>query len=199
MGKMSTRKQLEKILSEKIMVLDGAFGTEIQRMDNTLLSPYEPLNATNSGLVKKVHRSYVASGSDIISTNSFNCSYLELLKHGFGKEEIDNLNMLAAKNAKEVAAEFNRDVFVAGSVGPTSQSLSLRTIEFDEMADSYKAQISSLITRQSVVGSHRRYRMADDKTRQTAFIRIELRIRIRESCRVGVETSRNPYSYLLVS
>ena len=142
---MSTRKQLEKILSEKIMVLDGAFGTEIQRMDNTLLSPYEPLNATNSGLVKKVHRSYVASGSDIISTNSFNCSYLELLKHGFGKEEIDNLNMLAAKNAKEVAAEFNRDVFVAGSVGPTSQSLSLRTIEFDEMADSYKAQISSLI------------------------------------------------------
>ena len=145
MGKMSTRKQLEKILSEKIMVLDGAFGTEIQRMDNTLLSPYEPLNATNSDLVKKVHRSYVASGSDIISTNSFNCSYLELLKHGFGKEEIDNLNMLAAKNAKEVAAEFNRDVFVAGSVGPTSQSLSLRTIEFDEMADSYKAQISSLI------------------------------------------------------
>ena len=142
---MSTRKQLEKILSEKIMVLDGAFGTEIQRMDNTLLSPYEPLNATNSDLVKKVHRSYVASGSDIISTNSFNCSYLELLKHGFGKEEIDNLNMLAAKNAKEVAAEFNRDVFVAGSVGPTSQSLSLRTIEFDEMADSYKAQISSLI------------------------------------------------------
>ena len=145
MGQTSTRKQLEKILSEKIVVLDGAFGTEIQRMDNTLLSPYEPLNATNSDLVKKVHRSYVASGSDIISTNSFNCSYLELLKHGFGKEEIDNLNMLAAKNAKEVAAEFNRDVFVAGSVGPTSQSLSLRTIEFDEMADSYKAQISSLI------------------------------------------------------
>ena len=145
MGQISTRKQLETILSEKIVVLDGAFGTEIQRMDNTLLSPYEPLNATNSELVKKVHRSYVASGSDIISTNSFNCSYLELLKHGFGKEEIDNLNMLAAKNAKEVAAEFNRDVFVAGSVGPTSQSLSLRTIEFDEMADSYKAQISSLI------------------------------------------------------
>lgn len=145
MGQISTRKQLETILSEKIVVLDGAFGTEIQRMDNTLLSPYEPLNATNSDLVKKVHRSYVASGSDIISTNSFNCSYLELLKHGFGKEDIDNLNMLAAKNAKEVAAEFNRDVFVAGSVGPTSQSLSLRTIEFDEMADSYKAQISSLI------------------------------------------------------
>ena len=145
MGQISTRKQLETILSEKIVVLDGAFGTEIQRMDNTLLSPYEPLNATNSDLVKKVHRSYVASGSDIISTNSFNCSYLELLKHGFGKEEIDNLNVLAAKNAKEVAAEFNRDVFVAGSVGPTSQSLSLRTIDFDEMAESYKAQISSLI------------------------------------------------------
>ena len=145
MGQMSRRKQLEAILSEKIMVLDGAFGTEIQRMDNTLLSPYEPLNATNKDLVKRVHRSYVASGSDVISTNSFNCSYLELLKHGFGKEEIDNLNMLAAKNAKEVAAEFNRDIFVAGSVGPTSQSLSLRTIEFDEMADSYKAQISSLI------------------------------------------------------
>lgn len=145
MGQISTRKQLEKILSEKIMVLDGAFGTEIQRMDNTLLSPYEPLNATNKDLVKRVHRSYVASGSDVISTNSFNCSYLELLKHGYTKEEIDNLNVLAAKNAKEVAAEFNRDIFVAGSVGPTSQSLSLRTIEFDEMADSYKAQISSLI------------------------------------------------------
>ena len=78
----SRRKQLETILSEKIVVLDGAFGTEIQRMDNTLLSPYEPLNATNSELVKKVHRSYVEAGSDIISTNSFNCSYLELLKHG---------------------------------------------------------------------------------------------------------------------
>ena len=69
MGQISTRKQLETILSEKIVVLDGAFGTEIQRMDNTLLSPYEPLNATNSELVKKVHRSYVASGSDIISTS----------------------------------------------------------------------------------------------------------------------------------
>ena len=145
MGQMSRRKQLEAILSEKIMVLDGAFGTEIQRIDNTLLSPYEPLNATNKDLVKRVHRSYVASGSDVISTNSFNCSYLELLKHAYTKEEIDNLNVLAAKNAKEVAAEFNRDIFVAGSVGPTSQSLSLRTIEFDEMADSYKAQISSLI------------------------------------------------------
>lgn len=145
MGQISKRKQLENILSEKIMVLDGAFGTEIQRMDNTLLSPYEPLNATNSELVKSVHRSYVEAGSDIISTNSFNCSYLELLKHGFEKEDIDNLNVLAAKNAKEVAAEYDRCVFVAGSVGPTSQSLSLRTIEFDEMADSYKAQISSLI------------------------------------------------------
>ena len=145
MGQISKRQQLENILSKKIMVLDGAFGTEIQRNDNSLLSPYEPLNETNAELVKKVHRSYVASGSDIISTNSFNCSYLELLKHGYSKEEIDNLNMMAAKNAKEVAAESNRDIFVAGSVGPTSQSLSLRTIEFDEMADSYKAQISSLI------------------------------------------------------
>ena len=127
------------------MVLDGAFGTEIQRNDNTLLSPYEPLNKTNAELVKRVHRSYVDSGSDIISTNSFNCSYLELLKHGFTKDEIDNLNVMAAKNAKEVAAESKRCVFVAGSVGPTSQSLSLRTIDFDEMAESYKAQISSLI------------------------------------------------------
>ena len=145
MIQISKRQQLENILSKKIMVLDGAFGTEIQRNDNSLLSPYEPLNETNAELVKKVHRSYVASGSDIISTNSFNCSYLELLKHGYSKEEIDNLNMMAAKNAKEVAAESNRDIFVAGSVGPTSQSLSLRTIDFDEMADSYKAQISSLI------------------------------------------------------
>lgn len=145
MGQISKRKQLESILSKRIMVLDGAFGTEIQRMDNSLLSPYEPLNLTNNELVKKVHRSYVEAGSDIISTNSFNCSYLELLKHGFSKEDVDNLNVMAAKNAKEVAAEYNRDIFVAGSVGPTSQSLSLRTIEFDEMADSYKAQISSLI------------------------------------------------------
>lgn len=142
---VSKRQQIENIFSEKIMVLDGAFGTEIQRNDNSLLSPYEPLNVTNSELVKKVHRSYVASGSDIISTNSFNCSYLELLKHGYSKEEIDNLNVMAAKNAKEVATESKRCVFVAGSVGPTSQSLSLRTIEFDEMAESYKAQISSLI------------------------------------------------------
>lgn len=127
------------------MVLDGAFGTEIQRKDSDLLSPYEPLNKTNAELVKSVHRSYVEAGSDVISTNSFNCSYLELLKHGFTKEEIDNLNVMAAKNAKEVAAESNRCVFVAGSVGPTSQSLSLRTIGFDEMAESYKAQIASLI------------------------------------------------------
>ena len=145
MIQISKRKQLENVLSEKIMVLDGAFGTEIQRNDNTLLSPYEPLNKTNAELVKRVHRSYVEAGSDIISTNSFNCSYLELLKHGFTKEEIDSLNVMAAKNAKDVAAESDRDVFVAGSVGPTSQSLSLRTIDFDEMAESYKAQITSLI------------------------------------------------------
>ena len=74
MIQISKRKQLENVLSEKIMVLDGAFGTEIQRNDNTLLSPYEPLNKTNAELVKRVHRSYVEAGSDIISTNSFNCS-----------------------------------------------------------------------------------------------------------------------------
>ena len=135
---------IEKILNERIMILDGPMGTMIQEhsLDENdfrgkrFVNHKEPLkgnndllNITMPDLIKSIHRDYLEAGADIIETNTFNSTSISLADYGMEKYAYD-FNHAGAKIAKEVKDEFcnskkNSEVFVAGSIGPTNRTASL--------------------------------------------------------------------------
>lgn len=116
---------LRDILKEKILVLDGAMGTMLQQLDGA-----------EEDKVRRVHELYVEAGADIITTSTFT------LNEGAGIEES---NYKYARIARDVAGSSGRDVFVAGSIGPTNNTLSLSdTYSFDKLYSDYYRQAKSL-------------------------------------------------------
>lgn len=169
----NTLEQLKQILNKRIMVLDGAMGTMIQRHTLTekdfrgerftehpfdLKGNNDLLSITQPEIIKNIHRAYFEAGSDIIETNTF--SGTDLAQADYHLEHlVYELNYEAAKIAKEAAAEYTAKTpekprFVAGAFGPTNKMLSLspdvndpgyRTITFDKLVESYKEQARGLI------------------------------------------------------
>lgn len=167
------RGNLIEILEKKIVVLDGAMGTSIQKYNLTekdfrgeLLKDFHKdqkgnndiLSLTKPEVIKEIHKSFLQVGADIIETNSFNSTSIS--QEDYGTENlVYDLNYNAAKIAREVADEFtknnpNRPRFVAGSIGPTNKTASLsphvenpgyRNVTFDSLVNAYKEQISALI------------------------------------------------------
>lgn len=167
------RGNLIEILEKKIVVLDGAMGTSIQKYNLTekdfrgeLLRDFHKdqkgnndiLSLTKPEVIKEIHKSFLKAGADIIETNSFNSTSIS--QEDYGTENlVYDLNYNAAKIAREVADEFtknnpNRPRFVAGSIGPTNKTASLsphvenpgyRNVTFDSLVNAYKEQISALI------------------------------------------------------
>lgn len=167
------RGNLIEILEKKILVLDGAMGTSIQKYNLTekdfrgeLLKDFHKdqkgnndiLSLTKPEVIKEIHKSFLKAGADIIETNSFNSTSIS--QEDYGTENlVYYLNYNAAKIAREVADEFtknnpNRPRFVAGSIGPTNKTASLsphvenpgyRNVTFDSLVNAYKEQISALI------------------------------------------------------
>ena len=165
-------KKIE-ILEKKIVVLDGAMGTSIQKYNLTekdfrgeLLKDFHKdqkgnndiLSLTKPEVIKEIHKSFLKAGADIIETNSFNSTSIS--QEDYGTEHlVYDLNYSAAKIAREVADKFtknnpNRPRFVAGSIGPTNKTASLsphvenpgyRNVTFDSLVNAYKEQISALI------------------------------------------------------
>ena len=167
------RGNLIEILEKKILVLDGAMGTSIQKYNLTekdfrgeLLKDFHKdqkgnndiLSLTKPEVIKEIHKSFLKAGADIIETNSFNSTSIS--QEDYGTENlVYDLNYNAAKIAREVADEFtknnpNKPRFVAGSIGPTNKTASLsphvenpgyRNVTFDSLVNAYKEQISALI------------------------------------------------------
>lgn len=167
------RGNLIEILEKKIVVLDGAMGTSIQKYNLTekdfrgeLLKDFHKdqkgnndiLSLTKPEVIKEIHKSFLKAGADIIETNSFNSTSIS--QEDYGTENlVYDLNYNAAKIAREVADEFtknnpNKPRFVAGSIGPTNKTASLsphventgyRNVTFDSLVNAYKEQISALI------------------------------------------------------
>lgn len=147
-------------LKEKILVLDGATGTAIQNYnldEKDFLGKKgcnEILNLTRRDVIKEIHKKYIEAGADIIETNSFNCNRVSLEDYQI-EDKVYELTLESVKIAKEAINESKskRKIFIAGSVGPTSKSLSVpvgedpydRAIEFDELKEIYKEQVSGLI------------------------------------------------------
>ena len=148
---------------DKIYILDGAMGTMIQKhgaadADNNS----ERLNLTRPEVIKKIHKEYIAAGADIIETNTFSANAISQEEYGCASMagQMAYAGALIAREAADEAAAMaaeiglTRKVWVAGSMGPTSKSLSLspdagdpafRTHSFDQMYEAYREQAEALI------------------------------------------------------
>lgn len=164
---------IKEILKERILVLDGAMGTMIQRHPLTeedfrgeayknhsmpLKGNNDLLSITQPQIIKDIHRLYFKAGADIVETNTFSATSIAMEDYGL-QNDVYELNYQSAKIAREVADEFlitepHKPRFVAGSIGPTNKTASLspdvnnpgfRAITFNELKIAYKEQVNALI------------------------------------------------------
>jgi len=166
---MDIRKELEK----RILVIDGAMGTMIQRYQLTeadfrgerfkdhasdLQGNNDLLNITRPDIIKAIHAEYLDAGADIIETNTFSTQVISLADYHL-EELAYELSYEGARIAREVADEYNiktpdKPRFVAGAVGPTNRTASLspdvndpgyRAVTFDDLAEAYYDQVRGLV------------------------------------------------------
>jgi 5-methyltetrahydrofolate--homocysteine methyltransferase len=165
--------KIEEILQERILVLDGAMGTMLQRYKFTeedfrgerfkdwsspLQGNNDLLSLTQPQAISEIHRKYFEAGADIVETNTFSGTTIAMADYGM-EELVYELNYESAKIAKEVAVEFSaaephKPRFVAGSIGPTNKTASMspdvndpgfRAITFEELRVAYKQQVEALL------------------------------------------------------
>ena len=138
-------------LSKRILILDGAMGTMLQRKG--LQGNSESFNLTNPETIGEIHNDYIEAGADIITANSFSANSISQSEYNLS-EKAGQMAEAAARIARKAADEAPRKVWVAGSVGPTSKSLSLaqnindpvfRPYSFDGMAKAFEEQIKGLV------------------------------------------------------
>src|SRR5688500_10688151 len=170
---MTTFDTLTRLLAERILVLDGAMGTMVQRRKlseadfrgqrfalhpKDLKGNNDVLVLTRPDVIADIHAEYCAAGADIIETNTFSSTAVSQADYGLEAIAYE-LNLEAAKLARRVADEWTSKTpdqprFVAGSLGPTTKTLSIspdvnnpafRAITFDEMRDAFKDQARGLI------------------------------------------------------
>ena len=150
--------EIEKELRERILVLDGAMGTVLQKYElpaedfNGAKGCYEILNETRPDIIFEVHKKYIEAGADIIETNSFNCNAISLKNYHL-EDKVYDLAKKSAEIAKDAVRKSGKKVYVFGSIGPTNKSLSFliedtlfkRAVSFDEMKEVIKVQVVGLI------------------------------------------------------
>ena len=158
--------RLRDLLAQRIVVLDGAWGTMLQGQDfdeadyrgerfrdhpADLAGDPDLLNLTQPELVLETHRAYLEAGADITTTNTFTSTSIGQADYGL-EDAVYEMNVAGAELARRAADEFGGR-YVAGSVGPLNQTLSLsprvddpsyRSVTFDEVRDAYAEQIRAL-------------------------------------------------------
>lgn len=166
-------EEIQKILKDRILVLDGAMGTMIQRYNfseedyrgERFADFHMPLKGNNDLLsitqptaIKEIHAAYFDAGADIVETNTFSGTTIAMADYEM-EDLVYELNYESAKIAKEVADEFtkkdpSKPRFVAGSMGPTNRTASMspdvndpgfRAVTFDALRIAYKQQIEALL------------------------------------------------------
>jgi 5-methyltetrahydrofolate--homocysteine methyltransferase len=164
---------IKSILKNRILVLDGAMGTMIQRHkleeedfrkgwfedhNQSLKGNNDLLSLTRPEIIKEIHAEYFAAGADIAETNTFSGTTIAQADYGL-ESAVYDINYQSAKIAREVADEFtakepNKPRFVAGSMGPTNRTASIspdvndpgfRAITFEELVTAYKQQAEALM------------------------------------------------------
>ncbi|MEZ0005978.1 5-methyltetrahydrofolate--homocysteine methyltransferase [Flavobacterium sp. 28YEA47A] len=164
---------IHKAIKERILILDGAMGTMLQRYNfseedfrgerfkdfpHPLKGNNDLLSLTQPKAIQEVHRQYFEAGADIVETNTFSGTTIGMSDYHL-EELVYELNFESARLAKEVADEFtaknpDKPRFVAGSIGPTNRTASMspdvndpgfRAVTFDELRIAYKQQVEALI------------------------------------------------------
>ena len=164
---------LESLLKERVLVLDGAMGTMIQKYKlqeedyrgerfkewpSPLKGNNDLLVLSNPRVIEEIHNKYLDSGADIIETNTFSCTRISMGDYHM-EELVPELNLVAARLAKKCADEYtkknpSKPRFVAGSIGPTTKTASLspdvnnpgfRAVDFDELVKNYYEQTKYLV------------------------------------------------------
>ncbi|KGQ22839.2 methionine synthase [Thermus filiformis] len=139
-----------RALSQRVLVFDGAMGTELQKRDLTpedygeeaYYGCPEVLNRTRPDVVREIHLSYLEAGAEVIETNSFGALRHVLAEYGLG-EEAEELAYRAARIAKEAAEPYG--AFVAGALGPGTKLVSLGQISWEELFSAYKEAVRGLV------------------------------------------------------
>lgn len=165
---------IKDALNQRILILDGAMGTMIQRYkleegdfrnkelenhQHPLKGNNDLLSVTRPDVIKAIHAQYFDAGADIIETNTFSGTVVAQADYFLGEDWVYKINYESAKIAKEVAKEYSlktpdKPRYVAGSMGPTTKLSSMssdvndpgyRAISFDELVTAFKLQIKGLI------------------------------------------------------
>ena len=159
---------LREEMKKRMLRLDGATGTQIQQYSLTeedfrrdifidasvpLKGDNECLNLTRPDVISAVHKAYIEAGADIIETNTFSANRISQKEYGL-ESHAREMALAGARIARAAADKAGRKVWVAGSIGPTSKSLTLapdinrpaeRPYSFDQMAESYREQVEALL------------------------------------------------------
>jgi 5-methyltetrahydrofolate--homocysteine methyltransferase len=161
------------IIKQKILILDGAMGTMIQK-HKLLEADYrgdefrdhprlqkgnnDLLSITKPSVIRDIHRKYLEAGADIITTNTFNSNRISMADYGM-EAQVYNMNLQSAHLAAEAISDFEKNGkdgphFIAGTLGPTNRTASMssdvndpgaRSVSFDELVNAYKEQARGLI------------------------------------------------------
>ena len=164
---------LQELLKTRVLILDGAMGTMIQKYQlkdedyrgerfkdwkHALKGNNDLLVLTKPEVIREIHNKYLESGADIIETNTFSCTRISMADYHM-EDLVPELNLEAAKIARQCADEFtkkdpSRPRFVAGSIGPTTKTASLspdvnnpgmRAVDFDQLVANYYEQTKYLV------------------------------------------------------
>ncbi len=170
---MNSNNRLRELIERRIVIIDGAMGTMIQRYKldeaayrgdrfsdwpHDLKGNNDLLSLTRPEVIAEIHRLYLESGADIIETNTFNAQAISLADYGM-EDLAWEMNLAAARLARDVADQFqianpDRTSFVAGSLGPTNRALSMspdvnnpayRAVTFDQVEQAYYDQVRGLM------------------------------------------------------
>ncbi len=168
---MNKTQQLQSILDKRIMILDGAMGTMIQKhqlgeadyrgerfkdWSTPLQGNNDLLSLTQPEIIRDIHKAYLEAGADIVETNTFNATQTSMADYQM-QELAFEINVASAKLAREAADEYStpeQPRFVAGTLGPTSKTCSIspdvndpgyRNISFDQLVEVYSEATRGLI------------------------------------------------------
>ena len=168
-----TKQEFLDILTKKILVLDGATGTMIQRYNLTeddyrgtrfansdvlLKGNNDMLSLTKPEVIREIHTKYLEAGADIIETDTFNANRISQADYGM-QDLVTEINTASVSIARQVADEFTKKTpdkprYVCASIGPTNKTASMspdvnnpayRVVTFDDLVDTYEEQVTAMI------------------------------------------------------
>ena len=138
--------ELRKALAERVVVLDGAMGTQIHAADLDLKKDFlglencsEIINVTRPDVIGEIHGRYFAAGCDAVETNTFGGSLMTLAEFDL-QDRCDEINFEGARTARKIADEYStpdQPRFVFGSMGPGTKLATLGQVSYSELKNSY--------------------------------------------------------------